>query len=151
MELKFDVVKGQKFEAGRVINFAKCDCEKCTYLNCPKKNYAVKTKPHKYSVKEFLAEYGERLKGRSRFPRDLLEEFIGECFAFPKGIYWDLNLDATCVEFKSFSRSGNECLKAYIEVDTGRVVDYDLNNKQYDFIQRVSKGLQEVAQYQKEG
>lgn len=39
MELKFDVIKGQKFEIGRTINPFLCDCKECDFLNCPKKNY----------------------------------------------------------------------------------------------------------------
>ena len=35
-------VKNQKFEIGRTINLSKCDCKECTYMNCPKHNYAVR-------------------------------------------------------------------------------------------------------------
>lgn len=148
MELKFDVVKGQKFEIGRVITLSECTCDKCTFLSCPKKNYAVKTKVHKYSTKDFLAEYGDLLK-REYFPRELLEEYIGECFTFPKGIYWRLDYSATCVELVSLSRSGNEVLKATINVGSGYLWDYDLSERHYKFAQRIVRGLTEINRFRR--
>lgn len=40
MSLEFVPVKGQTFDIGRTINFTKCHCEKCDFMNCP--NYAKK-------------------------------------------------------------------------------------------------------------
>ena len=76
---KADVIKNQKFDIGRTINPFKCDCEKCDFLHCPKNNYAVKTKPHKYKVSEFcelwhdeLIKYEESYKHCST-PEKILE------------------------------------------------------------------------------
>ena len=41
MKLAFEPVKNQKFDIGRTINFAKCDCEVCDFMHCPKHNYAL--------------------------------------------------------------------------------------------------------------
>ena len=50
MSFEFVPVKGQKFDFGRTINPIKCDCTICTFMNCPKNNYAVKMKKKVWKV-----------------------------------------------------------------------------------------------------
>lgn len=146
MELKFDVIKGQKFEIGRTINPVLCDCKKCDFLNCPKKNYAVKTRKHIYKVDEFISEYELSLKSCKILTRELLGEFM-ECFRFPKGIYWDLTDYSTKIRLVSFSRRGSEVIKGTINTQTGEIWDYDLSSRQYALAERISKGINKVYKF----
>ena len=73
MKLKLDIVKKQRFEIGRTINPLLCDCEKCDFLHCPKDNYAVKMKPHKYTVKEFYEEWHDEIIKRAKNNRFFVE------------------------------------------------------------------------------
>ena len=59
MKVEYEPIKNQKFDIGRTINPFKCDCAECTFMNCPKKNYAVKMKIKKHSVDEFFNTYKE--------------------------------------------------------------------------------------------
>ena len=53
MNLEFVPVKGQTFDIGRTINFTKCNCEKCDFVNCS--NYAKKMTVKKFkNAKEFV-------------------------------------------------------------------------------------------------
>lgn len=146
MELKFDVIKGQKFEMGRTINPALCGCKKCDFLNCPKKNYAVKTRKHIYKVDEFINEYALSLKRYRILTKDLLGEFM-ECFCFPKGTYWDLTNYGASIRLVSFSRRGSEVVKGTINTQTGEIWDYDLSSRQYALAERISKGINKVYEF----
>lgn len=146
MELKFDVIKGQKFEIGRTINPALCDCKKCDFLNCPKKNYAVKTQKHIYKVDEFINAYASQLKKQKLLTKKLLDEFM-ECFRFPKGTYWNLECCDTKIQLVSFSRRGSEVIKGTINTRTGVIWDYDLSSKQYELAERISKGINKVYEF----
>lgn len=95
MKLKWEPIKNQKFDIGRTINFAKCDCEKCDYMHCPKNNYCVKMKQSKYSIEEFVAEMKDEIKKKGNIydylsDWDGMTEFIDACIGgFPKGTYWN--------------------------------------------------------------
>ena len=147
MELKFDTVKNQKFDIGRTINPLRCDCEKCTFLDCPKNNYSVKTTRHIYSISEFLKEHGEEIKEKRHVPLTLLEEFIGDCFSFPKNLYWQFSYDNNFIELASFSVSGVQQFKARVDIKTGSISDFGMNKTQYSFVQHLVKGLQEIEAY----
>lgn len=95
MKTKWEPIKNQKFDIGRTINFAKCDCEKCDYMHCPKNNYCVKMKQSKYSIEEFVAEMKEEIKNKGNIydylsDWDGMTEFMDACIGgFPKGTYWN--------------------------------------------------------------
>ena len=147
MKLKFDTVKNQKFDIGRTINPLRCDCEKCTFLDCPKNNYSVKTKRHVYSISEFLKEHGEEIKEKRHVPLTLLEEFIGDCFSFPKNLYWQFSYNDKFIELSNFSTYRVKYLKARIDIKTGSISDFGMNKTQYSFVQHFAKGLQEIEKY----
>ena len=97
-------VKNQKFDIGRTINFAKCDCPECDFLHCPKNNYAVKMKKRALSVADFFEGEGEEIAKVNavapisyKFPKNhklvLTYDAIFDMFdylqlSFPKGTYW---------------------------------------------------------------
>lgn len=109
MKYKMDPVKGQKFEWGRTINPFNCDCKVCTFMNCPKHNYAVKMKQHKYTVKEFVEENREAIKAAGSVSEylcdnDGLTDFMDSCVGnFPKGTYW--NPTGYSIELVTMNRS----------------------------------------------
>ena len=144
MKLKFDTVKNQRFDISRTINPLRCDCEKCTFLDCPKNNYSVKTNRHIYSVSEFLEEYGKEIKEKGYVALSLLEEFIGDCFSFPKNLYWQFSYDNNFIELVSFSVYGVQQFKARVDIKTGSISDFGMNKTQYSFVQHLVKGLQEI-------
>ena len=148
MELRFDVIKGQKFDIGRTINPIICDCAKCTYLTCPKKNYAPKTKRHIYTVEEFFTENSSYIKNDGYFDEcmeyELFDEILGDCFNFPKGLYYSLDTDLYSVDFVALSRSGSEVLKGRINLRNLNVIPYDTAETQYKFLCRVADGLKKL-------
>lgn len=159
MELKFDVVKSQKFEWGRTINPLKCDCAKCDFLNCPKKNYAVKTKKHIYTVKEFYGQWKDELLKNAKnpygekldfsFTYDMITDLVGDCISFPKGVYWGLggmSLRTDNITIVTFNRSGKEVLRGEVDHD-GRITDYSMTDTQYNLAKRISKAIKEVLEY----
>lgn len=160
MEYKADVIKNQKFEWGRTINPFKCDCENCDFLHCPKGNYAVKTKPHKYSVKDFWETYKEDILKRGKnfkFTYFYWNELVGECFRFPKGTYFGMGLveksaddfDETIyqgIELITFTRRGTELTRGYID-QYGSVLDYSMTDAQYNLAHRIAKGIKQIREY----
>ena len=72
MSLEFVPVKGQTFDIGRTINFTKCNCEKCDFMNCP--NYAKKM-----TVKKFVRfETGEGIeKKQENFAEEVAAQMAG--------------------------------------------------------------------------
>ena len=159
MDLKFDVVKNQKFEWGRTINPALCDCKKCDFLHCPKKNYAVKMKPHKYNVSDFWEARKDLilLQGRNfEFTYDLFTELIGECISFPKGTYWGFgdvkrsseNFGDTIydgITIVVFTRGGKEIERGRVN-QQGDIYDFGLTDPQYALANRISKAIKQVRE-----
>lgn len=172
MYLEFVPIKGQKFDIGRTINPAKCDCGVCTFMNCPKKNYAVKMTRKKYSVDVFWNEwkdeilklnhpkrwqYGFHGRFNLRLTFDMLSDFFDIlCFTFPKGLYWSHETpeyfgegDIGNAVYKEiglvkFSRSGNEIRVGCIEISNHEIHDYDLNERQHKLAEKISNALAEV-------
>lgn len=109
MKYKTEPIKGQKFEWGRTINPFNCDCKVCTFMNCPKHNYAVKMKQHKYTIKEFVTDSKNAIKEKGGLWAYLkdgegLMEFMDACIGgFPKGTYWQPT--GYSVELVSMNRS----------------------------------------------
>lgn len=96
MEFKLVPAKNQKFDIGRTINLAKCDCKKCDFMHCPKNNYALKMVRKKDTVQEFFnANKEEIVKARSLkvyFNFDTVVEFMDDIvIGFPKGTYWNMD------------------------------------------------------------
>lgn len=94
MSLEFVPVKGQTFDIGRTINFTKCNCEKCDFMNCS--NYAKKMTVKKFkNAKEFVESWKEQnpqiastvAKSHEAFA-ELIEDFMDRMTSFPKGLYW---------------------------------------------------------------
>ena len=104
MSLEFVPVKGQTFDIGRTINFMKCNCEKCDFMNCP--NYAKKMTVKKFkNAKEFVDSWKQQNpqiantvnKNHEAFS-ELIEDFMDRMTSFPKGLYWKLNYSWTTPE-----------------------------------------------------
>jgi hypothetical protein len=161
MEYKADVIKNQKFEWGRTINPFKCDCgDACDFLNCPKHNYAVKTKPHKYSVKDFWSTYKDDILKRGKdfkLTYFYWNELVGECFRFPKGTYFAMgglykdadDFDETIYEditLVTFTRRGTELTRGSID-QYGKVIDYSMTDSQYNLAHRIAKGIKQIREY----
>ena len=146
MKLKFDTIKGQKFDIKRTINLSQCTCEKCDFLHCPKNNYAVRVKRHRYTVDEYIDYYSEELKKFGFLTYELLDEFM-DLFNFPKGTYWRRDYDKTHIEFVTFNRKGDEICKGSINARTGVVLDYDLTEPQYKLACRIGKGIKQVYEF----
>lgn len=172
MNLEFVPVQGQKFDIGRTINPFKCDCMVCTFMNCPKKNYAVKMTRKKYTVNDFWNEhkneilelnhpkrweYGFHNKFNLRMTFDMLSDFFDFLyFTFPKGLYWshdnpesydDGDIGSKVykeIGLVKFSRSGNEIRVGRIKVATQEIYDYDLSERQYKLAEKISSALAEV-------
>lgn len=93
MKLAFEPVKNQKFDIGRTINFAKCDCETCDFMHCPKNNYALQMARKKYTIQEFWDENKDDIievgSLREYFNFDTISDFLDACITFPKGTYWE--------------------------------------------------------------
>ena len=96
MNLEFVPVKGQTFDIGRTINFTKCNCEKCDFMNCS--NYAKKMTVKKFkNAKEFVESWKEQnpqlastvAKSHEAFA-ELIEDFMDRMTSFPKGLFWKL-------------------------------------------------------------
>lgn len=97
MSLEFVPVKGQTFDIGRTINFTKCNCEKCNFMNCS--NYAKKMTVKKFkNAKEFVESWKQQnpqiantvAKSHEAFA-ELIEDFMDRMTSFPKGLYWKPN------------------------------------------------------------
>lgn len=167
MEMIYEKVKGQKFDIGRTINFTKCNCEKCDFMNCPNNNYAVLTKVKKHSVSDFLILYKDDLiKLNTRnFRKDelvlnkleltynLINELVGECFNFPKGLFWDFGwskddwnhadiCDSIYTNIKLVVlKRGNICTRSTIAIDNGKIYDTSIYSNHCALANRISKAF----------
>lgn len=166
MKLEFVPVKNQKFDIGRTINPFKCDCKECTFMNCPKHNYAVKMTRKKYSIDVFWNEYKDEIlklnkpkkwqysfHGKYEFllTDELLNEFFDILsFTFPKGTYWQPNLpktfpaDATIyqeISLVKFARNGNVIELGGIGIARHTIHDYDLNERQYKLAEKICNSI----------
>lgn len=167
-------VKNQKFEWGRTINPFKCDCKECTFMNCPKRNYAVKMKKKIWKVKDFWTEFKDDILALNKPKRweytfhdhydlelnyRLINEFVDMLFSFPKGTYWspddyklhDDNTDIDDVIYRSIklqklSRSGNIINLGEIAVKNGKYFDYDLSATQEKLVIKMSRALNELKE-----
>ena len=146
MKLEFEPVKNQRFEIGRTINPASCDCEKCDFMNCPKHNYAVKMKRKRHTVDEYIKYYSDDLKKFGFMTEELLTEFM-DLFSFPKGTYWQPNYDRTLIELVCFNRKQDEVCKGTINARTGKIWEYDFSEPQYKLACRISNGIKKVYEY----
>lgn len=169
MNLEYIPVKGQKFEFGRTINPAKCDCQVCTFLSCPKKNYVVKMARKKYTVDVFWDEWKDEIlklnkpsrwqysfhnKYDLRLTFDMISDFFDTLlFTFPKGLYWAHECpedyddgDIGKKVYKEiglirFSRSGQEIRVGRIAIAKPEIYDYDLSDRQYKLAEKVRDAL----------
>lgn len=167
-------VKGQKFDIGRTINPFKCDCTVCTYMNCPKKNYAVKMKKKIWKVADFWEEFKEEIlainkphkwqysfhsKYNLELNYNLINEFVDMLFSFPKGTYWSPQdtkwfADDTEIEeriyktiaLQKLSRSGNIIELGSISVSDGNWFDTDLSAPQERLAIKISNALKELKE-----
>ena len=97
MKLEYEPVKGQPFDIGRTINFTKCNCEKCDFMNCT--NYAKKMKLKKFkkteefiqSWKEQNPEYADKVYSDDKAFEELITDFLDRMISFPKGLFWKPN------------------------------------------------------------
>lgn len=160
MKLEFVPAKNQKFEVGRTINFAKCDCEKCDFMNCPKNNYALKMVRKKYTAKEFFEENKEKImKCRNLndyFNFDTVGDFIDACVSFPKGTFWDLcGDDIELVKINRSKYGGDFLTLARVNLDCDVSIAYftgctNVQEKLAEKIQYKLKELQDIFYKYKE-
>lgn len=169
MNLEYIPVRGQKFDIGRTINPFNCDCKVCTFMNCPKKNYAVKMTRKKYTVDDYWNEwkdeilklnhpkrweYSFRSGYNLRLTYDMISDFFDFlCFAFPKGLYWSPedpeNYDDGDIGDKvykeiglvKFSRTGKEIRVGRIRIANQEIYDYDLSERQCKLAEKISAAL----------
>lgn len=173
MNLEFVPVKGQKFDIGRTINPFKCDCEKCDFMNCPKKNYAVKMKRKKYSVDVFWNEWKDEIlkinqplrwhynfhnSYKLRLTYNMLNDFFDIlCFTFPKGTYWSLENPETydgdienCVYGRitlvKFSRTGSEIPLGHVNVADCDLYEYDFSESQYKLAKKIQENIRLIKE-----
>jgi hypothetical protein len=164
MNLKFVPIKNQKFDIGRNINPFKCDCKECTFMNCPKNNYAVKMKRKGYHIEEFWDEYSKDIliinkPNKHRFFRltyRLLNELMDAmCFTFPKGTYWRLDnysyqlnseedIDDNFydeITLVKFSRKGEEISLGHITVHDHKIHEWDFTDAQYKLAEKIRDAI----------
>ena len=167
MKVEYEPIKNQKFDIGRTINPFKCDCAECTFMNCPKKNYAMKMKIKKHSVDEFFNTYKEQILQLNKYkkiePVDLrltyflIDELVGDCISFSKGTYWGFgecvdskeNIEDSIynsVELQRLTRDGNIATLGVIYISDGRIVDYNLSDGQYKTATRISAAFKKVRE-----
>ena len=174
MSFELVPVKGQKFEIGRTINPCKCDCAVCTFMNCPKNNYAVKMKKKVWKIADFWGEFKEEIlainkpcKWKYSFHSEyvlelnykLITDFIDMLFSFPKGTYWSAedtkwHTDDTEIEekiyktiaLKKVSRSGKIIDLGSISVSNGEWFDMDLSEPQERLAIKISNALKELKE-----
>lgn len=99
MEFKQIPVKNQKFDISRTINIAECNCAKCDFMNCPKHNYCVEMERYRYSIDEFLEQFGDKLISANSVKDFLITDYqaneLADCFPkFPKNTFWDVQGDS---------------------------------------------------------
>ena len=161
MPLKFDIVKNQKFELGRVIDITKLNFDEKDFMYKGKGNYAFKTKKHYYTLKEFYDFYKEAIKqekGDISDSYDLLSELFSSIkFSFPKGSFWGFNYDlclgTKCnleIQIITFKKNGKELVKGTIKLDDLKIVDYDLTDKQRGVLDKVKNAILEIRKMYKE-
>lgn len=173
MKIEYVPVKNQKFEIGRTINPFKCDCKECTFMDCPKHNYAVKMTRKKYSIDDFWNEYKvEILKlnkpkkwqynfhGKYEFllTDELLNEFFYILsFTFPKGTYWQntspniftTNTGVTSyreISLVKFAKNGSEVTLGSVNITNPTIYDYDLNERQYKLAEKICDNIKRLKE-----
>ena len=167
MNAEYVPARGQKFDIGRTINFAKCDCPECDFLHCPKNNYAVKMVRKKRTVGEFFDDSKEEILKRNtpkrwqyglpqKFDMSLTRKLIDDLMdavnlTFPKNTYWNYgdpylfgtesgdNEIYRSIHIVKFSRNGNEVKLGSVRVADGRIEDIDLNASQLRLAEKLSK------------
>jgi len=145
MEMKWVSIKGQKFEIGRTINPMKCgECKSCDYMNC--KNYAVRMKQSKYTIKEWLEFYSDEIKKPFSWDFELLGMMFDELITFPKGLYWDYDKFEDNIRFVTMSRYGHEHVVGKIRSKDSKVVytDIDISPVKRKFLDRVCNTMLKV-------
>lgn len=168
MHLEFVPVKNQKFDIGRTINPFNCDCAECTFMNCPKNNYAVKMKRKQYKVDSVFKEHKEDIL-RYNKPSRLLYNFhnryklrltysvLNDFFDFlslnfPKGTYWSLEYPETYdsdiedtvynrISLVKFNRNGEEIEVGHISVQTSEIYDKYMSKSQYKLACKIKENL----------
>ena len=156
MKTKWEPIKNQKFDIGRTINFAKCDCEKCDYMHCPKNNYCVQMKQGKYSVNEFVADSKDAIKAKGgvhAYLRDDegLMDFMDACIGnFPKGTYWNptgYSIELVVMNRSKYGPDFNE--RADIEFDSANTFPIRYysggTDAQENFAKRLQRKFVELA------
>lgn len=165
MNTVWETIPNQKFDIGRTINFAKCDCKKCDFLHCPKNNYAVQKRLKSRSVKEFFDDNKDNIlrlntpsKFRWGFPNswklrlslsgetDLINEFMDYMqFKFPKGTYWNIDYNSEFIELVILRRD-NPVVKSSVSISKGDIYDIyrDPTPAQERLAKKISNAIKEL-------
>lgn len=160
MEYKMEPVKGQRFEIGRTINPFRCsECKQqmgsCDFLNCPLKNYAVRMRQSKYSLKDWYEENKDKLVKGCIEDYDVLSSLLEDvCRRFPKGSYWNTSGYPKCNAVKIVTLASKTERRFHGEDFTERcgvdlhygnsVNDYSATDAQLALAKNISKNLQEL-------
>lgn len=166
MTATFEVIRNQRFEIGRTINLARCDCVECDFLHCPKNNYALKFKKKIRSVDEFWTEHVEEMLKSSVYSKALkpveirmtfsmLIELMDNCISFPDGTYWSAGDFTTAKEFPDeflyenieihkISRSGCDIKLGEVRMSDGEITDIDLNLRQRKLAEKISAAFMQL-------
>ena len=173
MTAEYVPARGQKFDIGRTINFAKCDCPECDFLHCPKNNYAVKMVRKKFSVKTFWENNKEEilklnkpkrwmLSFPGRFDLVLTYSLIDDLFdtvsfSFPKGTYWSASsprfghepVEETVyrsISLVRFTKSGKEFVVGTVEIEKMTICDIDMNISQTKLASKIADALTQLRE-----
>ncbi len=147
MKNKYRIVESQVFEAGRTINIFLCDCKKCTFLNCPKRNYSPKMEIVPYTPKEFydaMANDIKRLCGKLT-NYGIVAEFFDVCIAdFPKGTYWEFDEYSLVINLVKLNKKGKVVKKGSISPCSYLINDIDLTKAEEELAKVIVKNLKGI-------
>lgn len=174
MKLLLKSTKNQTFDIGRTINFEKCDCKQCDFMNCHKNNYAVKMTVQKHTVDEFCQVYRDKLvelniNNYNKLIQTfnlclsyfLINELVNDCINFPKGTYWGMGKCILSeelfeesiydsVQIQKITRNGTIITLGTIDINNnGTIQDIFLSASQFAVANRISKAFIKVKEFVK--
>ena len=157
MKEKFIPIKSQKFEVGRVKNLSLCDCKDCDYIHCPKNNYCVKMKSHRYSFDDFWKEWKckrEEMLLKMNEPglnlyKQCVNELIDSCLDFPKSLSYRIaNYHPLLIDLYKFRNNESSLICSISEFDIwpNRIAEYEKFKKDMlDLVREFYKAFRDAG------